>query len=107
MQVIVSSDGYYEFYINHNSKYVMTSKEINSEHISNDTKDLELNSKVENNKKTTTSSLNTTSKSTTTETKEDNKTIYIVLIVVAIVLSILVVYIEKVVKKKIKNQKDN
>ncbi|MBR3163043.1 MAG: hypothetical protein IKF17_02950 [Clostridia bacterium] len=43
MQTILTDDNYYEFYINHNSKYVMTEEEINPTYVSSITTDLELN----------------------------------------------------------------
>ena len=57
MELTKSTDGYYEFYINHNSTYVMTSETIPEEYVSTDSADLDLNSEL----------------STTSENKEDKK----------------------------------
>lgn len=43
MHTLISDDNYCEFYINHNSKYVLTNKEIDPMYVSSITTDLELN----------------------------------------------------------------
>lgn len=49
MHTILSND-YYEFYINHNSKYIMTINAIDEKYLSQETSDLELNETVISNK---------------------------------------------------------
>ena len=49
MKVYLSEDGYYEFYINHNSNYVLTSEEVNGEYVSDKTDLLSLNENISNN----------------------------------------------------------
>lgn len=43
---IQSNNGYYEFYINHNSKYIVTSKEVTTDAVSSDLDMLSLNHQV-------------------------------------------------------------
>ncbi|MBR1540955.1 MAG: hypothetical protein IJ629_07465 [Clostridia bacterium] len=98
MQIIASGDGYYEFYINHNSKYIMTLGEINPEYVSSDMSDLELNSSTPSE----TTSLNSATYSSTTastddtneESKISKKMVLVILMVFVIVCTILVVAIE-------------
>ncbi len=52
MQTILTDDNYYEFYINHNSKYVLTKNEIDPMYVSNITTDLELNGETIENTET-------------------------------------------------------
>ena len=98
MQIIASGDGYYEFYINHNSKYIMTLGEINPEYVSSDMSDLELNSgtpsETTNLNSATYSSATANTDDTNEESKISKKMFLVILMVVAIVCTILVVAIE-------------
>ena len=49
LKISLSTDGYYEFYINHNSKYLLSNQEISSELVSNKTDALELNQNIAKN----------------------------------------------------------
>ena len=51
MHTIITKDNYYEFYINHNSKYVMTKNAIDEKYLSSETSDLDLNENTVNDDK--------------------------------------------------------
>lgn len=50
---IQENNGYYEFYINHNSKYILSKEELNSNIVSSDAQYLELNEKMPSTSKET------------------------------------------------------
>ena len=87
------TDGYYEFYINHNSSYVLSAKKIDDTYVSEDTNKLDLNKDLKSSTKTT---------GKTKEKKDSDDTYKIVAGVLAGVVIVLAgaLVIPKVVKKK-------
>ena len=87
------TNGYYEFYINHNSSYVLSGKKIDDSYVSEDTNRLDLNKEVKSDTKTT---------GENKDKKDSDDTYKIVAGVLAGVVVVLVgaLVIPKVIKKK-------
>ena len=104
---IVSDDGYFEFYINHNSSYVISENEVDSkwkikkagEYVSDKTEDLELNSNEEVAKDESNLIENVTTNIENIENKDSNNNILIVIIAV-LVLIIIVLIMKNSISKK-------
>ena len=101
MQISLTDDNYYEFYINHNSDYLMVSEQINNQFVSNKTDDYILNGgKAENinnngNENELIGNINSIPEK---ETKENNSMLLIIIIAFA-TLFILIVVILLLIKK--------
>ena len=96
---IVSDDGYFEFYINHNSSYVISENEVDSKYVSDKTEDLELNSNEEVAKDESNLIENVTTNIENIENKDSNNNILIVIIAV-LVLIIIVLIMKNSISKK-------
>lgn len=102
MHTILSND-YYEFYINHNSKYIMTINAIDEKYLSQETSDLELNETVISNKnKEKIQNVNVN-----TNTNKNNLE-FIIKLVVAVVCIIILILIGtgKILTNKNKTKKE-
>ncbi len=91
----VTDDGYYEYYINHNSSFVLTNETVKEEYISEDTTDYELNKELNN--KSIASKNNTKS-----DNKKDNS---YTLIIVGVLVTVVIIAITLVILKKKKRKK--
>lgn len=87
LQAMLTSDNYYEFYINHNSKYVMTAEEIDEQYVSSNTEKTQLNTKVQNNNISSVTTVN--KEETSTEFLTQDMIIKIVIAIVCVILLIL------------------
>ena len=88
VEIQKSTDGYLEFYINHNSKYVITNEEINdNEVVSKDDSIAKVNTVAE------------TAKKDTKENEKNNNTVYIIFGVMALIIIVLVVVVIKMNNK--------
>ena len=101
MQINLTDDNYYEFYINHNSNYVMVSEQINNQFVSNKTDDYILNGgKAENinNNGNENELISNIESITKRETKENNSMLLIIIIAFAtlfILIAVILVLIKK------------
>lgn len=93
MEISLSDDGFYEFYINHNSSYVITTEKVDSQYVSNNTDDLKLNSTLSNDK---TDLLNN---SGVTQNNQE-KTLQIAIVVAVAVIVILIITIIVIISRR-------
>ncbi|MBR1884334.1 MAG: hypothetical protein IJ809_05330 [Clostridia bacterium] len=106
----VSTDGYYEFYINHNSNYIITTEEVDEEFVS-DTNN-SLSTKIQGNdnytvKATSNNGNNNTSNAQSNNNAEGTITInmyQLVIIVLAAVIIILIIIMFVISRRKMNNK---
>ena len=96
LDVQKTSDGYIEFYINHHSKYVITTQEIKDEEVlGEDDAVLESNEELVVSKKTT----------TVGEEKKDSSKIILIIVLSAVILVLVVVFVILIVNRNKKKAK--
>ena len=99
MDTILTNDYYYEFYINHNSKYVLTNNEIDPIYVSSITSDLELNGGI--------IGTNQASVNKQANSFSENKTLLIQIVIINICIIILVLIRKGIILSKKKSKKNN
>lgn len=102
MHTILTDDNYYEFYINHNSKYVMTVAEIDNKYVSNQTNDLVLNEQNSTSNSNTKASENKANSNSVL----DNKTFLMLIIIIGLCIVVIVLVVSEKANKKNKKSKD-
>ncbi len=95
-KINLSDNGYYEFYISHNSSYLISSDEPEEKYISDNTEDLKINEEYNASKKK--DAKNIKSESVDNTSNNNSNLIMIITVIVFILIILLVMFI--VIKKK-------